>query len=339
MLKDLNPKDIYIGKTRSWISGTGSPHDPIEVPEEYKSEIDELRNLCEESESQSQQGEFSIRYNGNTYRVSHLKSLSDTVFVLRFMSDLIPRLEELNIHSGYIARLMQPQLSGLVIVAGAFGQGKTTTASALISSRLREFGGVAITIEDPPELPLEGIHGKGVCYQTWVNQGQFGDACRKTARYAPDIIFIGEVRDSETAAEAIKASINGRLVICTTHADNVQMAVERIFSLANGATGSSDDTSSLLAAGLLCVMHQQLVGGPGKTKRPKIEFLWVGGDENHGVKNTIRLRRFDQIGSEITLQLNRLLMDARQTQQKSSPEGVERRRLLENNRKIYSQIN
>lgn len=327
MLKDLNPKDIYIGKNRSWMSGTGSPHDPIEVPDEYKSEIDHLRTLCEASEDQGHRGEFAIRHNGNTYRVSLLKSLSDTVFVLRFMSDEIPRLEDLSIHPGYVAQLMQPDISGLIVLAGAFGQGKTTTASALIASRLREFGGVAVTIEDPPELPLEGIHGKGICYQTWVNQGQFGDACRKTARYAPDIIFIGEVRDSETAAEAIKASINGRLVICTTHADNVQMAVERIYSLANGATGTSDDTSSLLSAGLLCVMHQQLVGASGKEKRPKIEFLWVGGDEYHGVKNTIRLRRFDQIGSEITLQLNRLLMDTKHQQNQIATDNAERRRI------------
>jgi type II secretory ATPase GspE/PulE/Tfp pilus assembly ATPase PilB-like protein len=51
----------------------------------------------------------------------------------------------------------------------------------------------------------------GVCYQTWVDQGEFGDMCRKTARYAPNIIFLGEVRDSETASEALRASINGAI--------------------------------------------------------------------------------------------------------------------------------
>lgn len=305
MLKDIRPKDIYIGKNKSWISGISGDSDPIAAPAEYREEIDELRQLCDQTRIGSSREEFAIRHNGCSYRVSMLNSLSDSVYVLRYMADSVPTLEDLNIHPGYVSQLLQPNLSGLVVIAGAFGQGKTTTASSLISSRLRKYGGVAITIEDPPELPLEGSHGTGICYQTWVDQGEFGDACRKTSRYTPNIIFIGEVRDSEAASEALRASINGRLVICTVHADNVAMAVERLYSLANGTVGSSEDTASLLSGGLLCVMHQQL---EGKLRRPKIEFLWVGGEESHGLRNIIRLRRFDQIGSEITLQLNRLLM-------------------------------
>jgi twitching motility protein PilT len=234
-------------------------------------------------------------------------------------------LEDLNIHPSYINHLMEPHLSGLIVIAGAFGQGKTTTASALIAARLRRYGGVAVTIEDPPEMPLEGFHKEGVCYQTWVDQGEFGNSCRKAARYAPSIIFLGEVRDPESATEALRASINGRLVICTTHADSVTMAIERMSSLANGMGAASDDIASLLANGLLCVMHQKLEGG--MTKRPKVEFLWLGGTdaENRGVRHTIRLKKFDHLGSEITLQLNRMLMNARATPQEAAKEASERR--------------
>lgn len=319
MLDDITPKDIYLGRSEAWISGLSGESDPMPAPDHCLKELDELRALCNAATTSSAREEFTIRHHEKSYRVSTLASLSDLIYVLRCMPPSVPSLDDLNIYPGYVSQLMRPNLSGLIVIAGAFGQGKTTTASAIIASRLKHYGGVAITVEDPPELPLEGTHGRGICYQTWVDQGQFGEACRKTARYAPNIIFLGEVRDAETASEALRASINGRLVVCTTHADSVPTAIERLYSLANGTAGNSDDTSSLLASGLLCVLHQRLEGVD--IKRPKIEFLWTGDEDSHGVKNTIRLRRFDQVGSEVTLQLNRMLMNARTPASKPTPEA------------------
>lgn len=306
-LKDIDLKDIYLGQPAAWLAGVPGTSDPIPAPDECYQELQELRHLCEEHLKSRNNDEFTVRHNGVAYRASVLRSISDMVFVLRRFPAQVPGLESLGIHQGYIGKLMQPQLSGLIVVAGAFGQGKTTTASALIASRLSKFGGVAITVEDPPEMPLEGRHGEGVCYQTWVDRGGFGDATRRLARFAPSIIFLGEVRDAETASEALRASINGRLVICTTHADSVPMAIERIYSLANGEAGNSDDTASLLSSGLLCVMHQKLEGEP---KHPKLSFLWLGDEESQGARNTIRMRRFDQVASEVTLQLNKMMMSA-----------------------------
>lgn len=306
-LKEIELKDIYLGGSNAWLAGVPGTSDPIPAPDHCMEDLDELRDMCDQFVSTRAKDEFMVRHNDVSYRVSVLKSMSDVVYVLRRLPLVVPHIESLGIHQGYISRFMQPGISGLIVIAGAFGQGKTTTASSVIASRLSRYGGVAITIEDPPEMPLEGRHGDGVCYQTWVDRGQFGDATRKCARFAPSIIFLGEVRDAETAAEALRASINGRLVICTTHADSVPMAIERMYSLANGAAGNSDDTASLLAGGLLCVLHQRLEGEP---VHPKIEFLWLG-DDSHGVRNTIRQRRFDQVASEVKLQLNRMMMGAR----------------------------
>ena len=305
MLRDIAFSDIYLGQGASWLAGVPGTLDPVPAPLGCEVELSELRVMCNEFAEKSAKSEFAIRHNSVAYRASTLRSLTEKVYILRRFPSEIPELASLGIHPGYISLLMQPRLTGLLVVAGAFGQGKTTTASSIIAARLAKYGGVAVTIEDPPEMPMEGRHGEGVCYQTWVNQGGFGDACRQAARWAPSVIFVGEVRDAETAAEALRASINGRLVVCTTHADSVVMAIERIYSLANGVAGNSEDVSSLLANGLLGVMHQRLEGDP---KRPKIEFLWLRGDESHGPKNIIRMRRFDQMSSEITLQLNRMLM-------------------------------
>lgn len=305
MLKDIDLKDIYLGKEYSLLTGVPGTNDPIPAPEHTFDELADIRMICDKAKESTSKEEFAIRHNDVAYRVSILESLSDTVYVLRRFPKTVPSLDILNIHQGYVEMLMRPRLSGLIVVSGAYGQGKTTTASSIIASRLNKYGGVGITIEDPPEMPLEGRHGDGQCYQTWVAQGGFGDACRKAARWAPSIIFLGEVRDQETAAEALRASINGRLVICTTHADSVPMAIERIYSLAKGDNGSSEDNSSLLASGLLCVVHQRLENDP---KTPKIEFLWLGSDEAQGVRSNIRSRRWDQIASEVKLQLNNMFL-------------------------------
>lgn len=316
MLKDINLKDIYLGLENARLAGVPGTNDPIPAPPECAEELAELRALCDKTIKDTPREEFAIRHNDVAYRVSVLKSISDTVYVLRRFPAQVPKLTVLNIHPHYVANFLKQGLTGLIVIAGAFGQGKTTTASSIVTSRLNQYGGVAITIEDPPEMPLEGVHGEGVCYQTWVERGQFGDACRKAARWAPSIIFLGEVRDSETAAEALRASINGRLVICTTHADSVASAIERMYSLANGVAGSSDDTSSLLAGGLLCVMHQKLEGDT--EKNPKLEMLWLGEKDNLGIRNIIRMRKFEQVGNEVTFQLNNLLSSPRPNMTDSS---------------------
>lgn len=309
MLCDLVFSDIYLGDAASWLAGVPGTLDPVPAPANCENELLELRKKCTDFAATSKKSEFAIRHADIGYRVSTLQSLSEKIFVLRRFPTEIPKLESLGIHPGYIAQLMQPRLTGLLVIAGAFGQGKTTTASATVAARLSKFGGVGVTIEDPPEMPLEGRHGEGVCYQTWADFGGFGNACRQVTRWAPSIIFVGEVRDSETAAEALRASINGRLVVCTTHAESVVMAVERLYSLANGVAGTSEDVASLLANGLLGVLHQRLEGDP--VRRPKAELLWLRGEESQGCRNTIRTRRFDQLGSEVTLQQNRMIMKHR----------------------------
>lgn len=309
MLDSLQFKDLYLGTDKAWLSGIPHTKDPIPAPPEAHDDLQALRKLCAERLAASSREEFPVRSNNVSYRASVLKSVNETVFVLRRMPKSIPQPEDLSIHPGYVDLLTRPGLSGLVIVAGPFGQGKTTTASSILAARLTRYGGVGVTIEDPPEMPLEGMHGEGVCYQTETEIGKFPEACRKAARWAPSIIFIGEIRDSETAAEALRASINGRLVMCTIHADSVTMAIERMYSLANGDIGNPDDTASLMSNGLLAVMHQRLEGEP---RKPKLEFLWAGDQqETSGLRSTIRQRRWEQIANEVQVQRNRLLVSRR----------------------------
>lgn len=305
-VRDLNFSDIYLGQESCWLAGfsTGSESTQV-MPEEAAEDARKLREFCKRYSESTLREEFTISYDDVTYRVSTIASLSEVVFVLRRFPDDVPDLEKLGIHPMQVQAMLDRNLSGLVVIAGSFGQGKTTTASALVRSRLSTFGGIAVTIEDPPEMPLEGRHGKGVCFQTQTEQGGFGHACRQAARWSPSIIFIGEVRDSEAAIEAMKASVNGRLVICTMHADRVISAIERLYALATSSGTNPDDVASLLANGLAGVVHQRLEGDP---KRIMTEFMWMFGMDNHGARQLIRTRKFEQLGSEITLQYNRMKM-------------------------------
>lgn len=305
-LKDMRFTDVYIGASDTWLKGVPGSIDPQPAPSAYRDEVREMRTLCEQALAADKRDEYPIRHDGVSYRVSIIDSLKERVFVLRRFPDDVPRLAKLGIHSGVVRFLLRPGLTGLIVVSGAFGQGKTTTASSIVVTRLDVHGGVAVTVEDPPEMPLEGRHKEGVCWQTWVGPGEFAEACRKAMRWAPSMILLGEVRDAETAMEALRASINGRLVICTTHADNPAMAVERIFALAAAKGGNSDDVANLLGSGLSAVIHQQLENHEGRTQL-LLDTLFVEGEDVAAIRSTLAQRKFGQLGSIITAQKNRLL--------------------------------
>lgn len=313
-LNELEFFAIYLGESGHFFAGIPQTIDPHPAPPEYREVLDVLREKCEALHASTQRNEFTVRHEGISFRVSMLISIAETVYVLRRFPPKVPDINTLGIHPRHVDKLMTPDITGLIVVAGAFGQGKTTTASSLLTARLARYGGVGITVEDPPEMPLEGHHGHGICYQTWVEQGGFGEEIRKAARWSPSVIFLGEVRDGEAATEALRASINGRLVICTTHAGSVTMAIERLYSLANATAGSAEDIASLLANGLTAVLHQRLEIDGNGTKRPRLQFLWVGENDHSreytskGVRNTIRQRRFDQIENDVMLQLNQMMM-------------------------------
>jgi twitching motility protein PilT len=316
LLNEVNFSDIFLGERDSWLAGLPNGGDPVPVPEELHDEVRSLRDFCENHYKEKSRTEFNVRFNSTLYRACILDSIDERVFVLRRQPSYVPDLSQLGIHAGVLSSLLVPGISGLLVIAGAFSQGKTTTASAIIKERLTRFGGICVSIEDPPELPLQGRHGDGVCYQTEVFQGGFADACRSAARWAPTIIFLGEIRDSETATEALKASINGRLVICTVHADDVTSAIQRLHSLASGACSTTEDVSSLLSNGLYAVIHQKLSGTP---RRPVVTPLFIRGDEYSGVRSNIKQRRWEQIQGQVNLQINRLLNNFRSLNNTDSP--------------------
>jgi type IV pilus assembly protein PilB len=136
--------------------------------------------------------------------------------------------------------------SGLTLFVGPTGCGKSTTLYTV----LREINGDGIkilTCEDPVEQKIFGLSQSNINGTIGFS---FSDALRAFLRHDPDVIFVGEIRDGETAELAIRAAITGHCVLSTLHANDAMDAVPRLIDL--GVNGT------MVAEALICVVYQQL---------------------------------------------------------------------------------
>lgn len=137
--------------------------------------------------------------------------------------------------------------SGLVLIVGPTGSGKTTTLSAGLQELADDGRRKVITVEDPIEYAIDNIQQTRVRPHIGFN---FADAMRAFVRQDPDVILVGEIRDGETALEAARASQTGHLVLSTLHCNDAVDAIQRLFDL--GLHRNS------LASELLAIMAQRL---------------------------------------------------------------------------------
>ena len=190
-----------------------------------------------------QEGSFAARVPDRRvdYRVSFSPSVAGQKLVVRVLDEAnAPRyLFELDLPErvfGEMDKSMRRD-SGMILVCGPTGSGKTATLYATLRSIDASERNV-VTIEDPVEIRLEGITQMPV--DTKAGSG-FADLLRSTLRQDPDVILVGEVRDAETATTAVQAAMTGHLVLSTVHARDTVSSVFRLmdlgvepFALANG---------------------------------------------------------------------------------------------------------
>lgn len=212
------------------------------------------------------QKDFRVSYHGHKFRVHRMTTLGGEYLVCRRMPQEVWTLDKCKIHSSIRGSLLSPRSNkgGFMIVCGKPGNGKSTTCSAIITERLKQFGGLCLTIEDPAEMPLHGTWGEGVCLQREVLYEEFPDAIRDAMRAYPTgvntVMLIGEIRDPETAALALQSAVDGRLVITTTHAGSPIQGIQRILALAASKIGEHE-ARHLMAASFRMAMHQQILKG------------------------------------------------------------------------------
>ena len=187
-------------------------------------------------------------------RISTLPSLHGEKVVIRLLSrgDSIPSLSGLGFEpdqlEAFQSSLNVPQ--GLVLITGPTGSGKTNTLYSAIAE-IRSPEKNIVTLEDPIEVQLPGITQVGVSDKTGMT---FSRGLRSILRQDPDIILVGEVRDTETAELALKASLTGHLVLTTLHTNSAVAALTRLVDM--GAE------PFLVASSLTCAIAQRLVRVP-----------------------------------------------------------------------------
>ena len=200
-----------------------------------------------------QDGRISLRVAGKEVdvRVSTLPSTNGERVVLRLLDKAIERLDldhlGMSDHNRKTVKKLIHNPHGIILVTGPTGSGKTTTLYASLTS-LNESSRNILTVEDPVEYQLEGIG------QTQVNPKvdmTFARGLRAILRQDPDVVMIGEIRDTETADIAVQASLTGHLVLSTLHTNTAVGAISRLKDMGI--------EPFLLSSSLLGVISQRLV--------------------------------------------------------------------------------
>jgi twitching motility protein PilU len=162
------------------------------------------------------------------FRVNIMKQKGCTTLVIRQIKMEISTVDELGLPS--ILKEVAMCTRGLVLVVGRTGTGKSTTLAGMIDHRNENATGHIITIEDP----IEFIHSHK---QMIVSQRELGldtlsvsNGLKNAMRAAPDVILVGEIRDTETMEAAITFAETGHLVLATLHSNNANQAMERILN-------------------------------------------------------------------------------------------------------------
>jgi Tfp pilus assembly pilus retraction ATPase PilT len=212
-------------------------------------------------------------------------------------------IDRLNIKPRLLDYLKQcGKRCGLLLIVGATGNGKTTTAAALVNHYMKAFGGVAFTLEDPVEFLFQGPVGDaGYCFQVHVQDDEGWAQGLKTAlRWHPNYIYVGEIRTPEAAAQMLRAATSGQFVITTVHGGSIEEGLAGLLQVASSAVGNR--ANSLLADGLIGVLHQTLTPAG-----PQIKFLFTE-DNNMGdpIRACVRDGELKLLGTSIAQQNVRL---------------------------------
>ena len=173
--------------------------------------------------------------------------------------------------------------NGIILVTGATGSGKSTTVYSVLQ-RLNRVDTNLITVEDPIEMDIEGINQVQVNAEIGLT---FASALRSILRQDPNIIMIGEIRDTETAKIAVRASITGHLVLSTIHTNNSLNTIERLLDM--------DVERYLLSSALTGIISQKLA----RRLCPKCKALRKTNEYEKKLFKTVLNKDVDEVYSAV----------------------------------------
>ena len=267
----------------------GILHDITTVPKDIEasllSRIKVMADMDITEHRRPQDGHISLKLNEKDYdlRIASTSTIAGEKIVIRILdkTGMLLGLKELglSVNDQEVFKSLISRPYGIILATGPTGAGKTTTLYALLN-QIDTLSKNVVTIEDPVEYKLEGIN------QTQVNPAAditFATGLRSILRQDPDIIMVGEIRDSDTATIAIHAALTGHLVLSTLHTNDAASAITRLIDMGV--------EPFLVSSALIGVVAQRLVRTicPECKEQylPPQEILGESGLENHQGKITL----------------------------------------------------
>ena len=271
------------------------PGEQVLSESDLEAVLDEITALSpRRRESFEEMGDLDIAFSHPTlprFRVNGFRQRGAISFAFRVIPSQIPSFLDLGLPPG--VKRLSGEHRGLILVTGPTGSGKTTTLAAMLDHINRTRRQHIVTIEDPIEI----LHADRGCI---VNQREvgldtvsFGEALRRVLRQDPDVILIGELRDTETAHVALQAAESGHLVFSTLHTIDAAETLGRMIEFF--PPEKQQQIRSILAGTLRGVVCQRLMPTIGGGRVPAVEVMV----NNARIGDLIRENRPDEIEDAI----------------------------------------
>lgn len=212
--------------------------------------------------------------------------------IIRLLPPTIPTIDELNLPE--VCKELVLRRRGLVIVSGPTGSGKSTTLAAMIDHLNNTETRRVVTVEDP----IEYVYSNVKCVITQRQLGSdtlsFANALKHVLRQDPDVILVGEMRDSETAAAVLAIAETGHLILTTGHAPSAPQVIERVVAMFPPFEQRlAQERLASLLLGVLCQALVPKADGSGRIAAVEIMLA------NPAVRNTIREGKIYQLPNAI----------------------------------------
>ncbi|MDB6133128.1 MAG: twitching motility protein [Verrucomicrobiales bacterium] len=193
---------------------------------------------------------------GPRFRVNFHRHLSGLGAVMRQIRTDIPDLTVLGLPYEVLTSWLSRR-SGLILVTGPTGCGKSTTLAASLEWINSTRAAHIVTIEDPVEYVFRDRHSFFTQREVGLDTPTFEDGLRRAMRQAPDIIFVGEIRDAVTALTALQAAETGHLVFSTLHSPNIAETIDRLVNLV--PPHQRESVLSLMSNQTIGILSQRLL--------------------------------------------------------------------------------
>lgn len=290
----MGGSDLHLS---AWAPACARVHGTISPLDEEILNPETVRNLIFDSLTESQRAtleqelelDYALQVNGvGRFRGNVHMARGNVEAAFRYISQDIPELETLGHHD--IVRQFCHLRSGLILVTGITGSGKSTTLASMVKLISQTRSGVIVTIEDPVEFSYQ--HSSCLIKQREIggDTKSFPRALRQALRQDPDVIVVSEMRDLETIRIAITAAETGHLVLSTLHTSDAPQTIDRIVDVF--PADQQPQIVSQLASALQGIVCQRLIPRADGEGRVLASEVLV---PTYGMRNCIRERKLEQI--------------------------------------------